>query len=185
MVGMVGALLVSGIAQAFYERAMGGSTLQAFMEGQNNVWFVQGIVMRLVFGFVFAAGYVVLMVDLLTIGRKRIAAERPEGARGGQARHERRADDRHIAVAGPVRIACGLLWRALLPRPACARTAGLGRAAVAAYLLLGMTTGLLALTALDFWWKALLLASFVAYWPIPPLTWRFLENLHEPEEQHS
>ena len=61
---------------------------------------------------------------------------------------------------------------------------GLGRAAVVAYLLLGVTTGLLALTALDFWWKALLLASFIAYWPIPPLTWRFLENLHEPEEQH-
>ncbi|MGH8035290.1 MAG: cbb3-type cytochrome c oxidase subunit I, partial [Lysobacterales bacterium] len=75
ILGMVGALLVSGIAQAFYERAMGGSTLQAFMEGQTNVWFVQGIVMRLVFGFVFAAGYVVLIYDLLTIGRKRSAAE--------------------------------------------------------------------------------------------------------------
>jgi len=33
------------------------------------------------------------------------------------------------------------------------------------------------------WWKALLVASFVAYLPIPPLTWRFLENLHEPGEQ--
>ena len=59
------------------------------------------------------------------------------------------------------------------------------RAAVAAYLLQGITTGLLALTPLDFWWKALLLASFVAYLPIPPLTWRFLEILHEPEEQQS
>jgi nitric oxide reductase subunit B len=39
------------------------------------VWFVQGIVMRLVFGFVFAAGYVVLIYDLLTIGRKRTAAK--------------------------------------------------------------------------------------------------------------
>jgi len=75
ILGMVGALLVSGIAQAFYERAMGGSTLQAFMEGQTNVWFVQGIVMRLVFGFVFAAGYAVLIYDLLTIGRKRTATE--------------------------------------------------------------------------------------------------------------
>jgi nitric oxide reductase subunit B len=75
VVGMVGALLVSGIAQAFYERAMGGSTLQAFMDAQNNVWFVQGIVMRLVFGFVFAAGYFVLMYDLLTIGRKRTASD--------------------------------------------------------------------------------------------------------------
>jgi hypothetical protein len=60
-----------------------------------------------------------------------------------------------------------------------------GRAAAIAYLLQGITTGLLALTPLDFWWKALLLASFVAYLPIPPLTWRFLELLHEPEEQRS
>jgi hypothetical protein len=61
----------------------------------------------------------------------------------------------------------------------------LRRAAVAAYLLQGVTTGLLTLSALDFWWKALLLASFVGYLPVPPLTWRFLENLHTPGEQHS
>ena len=73
LVGMVGALLVSGIAQAFYERAMGGSTLQAFIEAQRNPWFVQGMVMRLVFGFVFVAGYVVLVYDLLTLGRQRTA----------------------------------------------------------------------------------------------------------------
>jgi hypothetical protein len=59
------------------------------------------------------------------------------------------------------------------------------RAAVAAYLLQGVTTGLLASSALDLWWKALLVASFVAYLAIPPLTWRFLEQLHEPQEQHS
>jgi nitric oxide reductase subunit B len=45
------------------------------MEAQSNVWFVQGIVMRLIFGFVFAAGYIVLMYDLLTIGKKRGATE--------------------------------------------------------------------------------------------------------------
>jgi len=61
----------------------------------------------------------------------------------------------------------------------------LGRAAAFAYLLQEITTVLLAMTALDFWWKALLLASFVAYLPIPPLTWRLLENLHKPGEQHS
>ena len=75
LVGMVGALLVAGIAQAFYERAMGGSTLQAFMDAQRNPWFVQGIVMRFVFGFVFAAGYAVLVYDLLTLGRRRTATE--------------------------------------------------------------------------------------------------------------
>ena len=73
LVGMVGALLVSGIAQAFFERAIGGSTLQAFMDAQSNPWFMQGIVMRLVFGLVFAAGYASLMYDLLTVGRRRPA----------------------------------------------------------------------------------------------------------------
>lgn len=61
---------------------------------------------------------------------------------------------------------------------------GLARAAFAAWLLQGMVAGLLATSALDYWWKALLAASFVAYLPIPPLTWRLLENLHRPEESH-
>ena len=81
MVGMVGGLLVAGIAQAFIERAMGGSTLQAFMEASGNEWFVQGIVSRLAFGFVFAAGYLLLMYDLLTIGkRQKVAATMSAGA---------------------------------------------------------------------------------------------------------
>jgi nitric oxide reductase subunit B len=80
VVGMEGALLVSGIARAFFERAMGGSTFQAFMDGQTNKWFVEGIVMRLVFGLVFAAGYVVLLYDLLTVGKKRAVAEGMQGS---------------------------------------------------------------------------------------------------------
>ena len=71
MVGMVGALLISGIAQAFYERAIGGSTLQAFIEGQSNQWFMQGMTMRLAFGMIFAAGYTVLVYDLLTLGKRK------------------------------------------------------------------------------------------------------------------
>jgi hypothetical protein len=59
------------------------------------------------------------------------------------------------------------------------------RAAATAYLLQGVATGLLALSSLDLWWKVLLLASFLAFVAIPPLTWRFLERLHEPQEQHS
>ena len=59
------------------------------------------------------------------------------------------------------------------------------RAAAIAYAFQGVTAGLLAFSPLDFWWKVLLLASFVAYFPIPPLTWGLLENLHDPEEQHS
>jgi nitric oxide reductase subunit B len=78
LIGMVGALLLAGMAQAFYERAMGGSTLQAFIEAQRNPWFVQGIVVRLAFGFVFAAGYALLMYDLLTIGKRRTLGEAVE-----------------------------------------------------------------------------------------------------------
>jgi nitric oxide reductase subunit B len=73
MIGMVGALLISGIAQAFYERAIGGSTLQAFIEGQSNQWFMQGMTLRLAFGILFAAGYVVLVYDLLTLGKRKIS----------------------------------------------------------------------------------------------------------------
>jgi nitric oxide reductase subunit B len=70
LVGMVGALLISGFAQAFIERAQGGSTLEAFIAGQENFWFLDGMYARFAFGLVFAAGYAVLAYDLLTIGRR-------------------------------------------------------------------------------------------------------------------
>ena len=76
MIGMVGALLISGIAQAFYERAIGGSTLQAFIEGQSNPWFMQGMSARLAFGMIFAAGYVILVYDLLAFGKQKISHAR-------------------------------------------------------------------------------------------------------------
>lgn len=79
MIGMVGALLVAGMAQAFYERAIGGSTLEAFINAQTNPWFQQGMVTRLAFGFLFLAGFVVLVYDLLTIGR-RVPAVKPASA---------------------------------------------------------------------------------------------------------
>ena len=74
LIGMVGALLVSGMTQSFVERATGGSTLQAFMAGQQDPWFVSGMMLRFVFGLVFAAGYGILVYDLVTIGRQRGAA---------------------------------------------------------------------------------------------------------------
>jgi nitric oxide reductase subunit B len=40
LIGMAGSLLVAGMAQAFFERAIGGSTLEAFIAGQENPWFV-------------------------------------------------------------------------------------------------------------------------------------------------
>jgi nitric oxide reductase subunit B len=67
---MTGALLVSGFVQAFVERAIGGSTLNAFISGQENAWFVDGMVARFLLAIVFTAGYVVLVWDVLTVGRR-------------------------------------------------------------------------------------------------------------------
>jgi nitric oxide reductase subunit B len=69
VVGMTMALLVSGYDQAFIERALGGATWAAFFDAQDGVWFIQGMYWRQIWGFVTAAGLVLLIWDLLTIGR--------------------------------------------------------------------------------------------------------------------
>lgn len=79
MVGMVMGLLIAGMAQAFFGRAIGGSTLMAFTQASENPWFVSGMWARTGFGVVFAAGYVVLVYDLLTVSR-RVALPRAEAA---------------------------------------------------------------------------------------------------------
>ncbi|TAN02106.1 MAG: nitric-oxide reductase [Rhodanobacteraceae bacterium] len=79
MVGMVMGLLIAGMAQAFFGRAIGGSTLMAFTQASENPWFVSGMWARTGFGIVFAAGYVVLVYDLLTVSR-RVALPRAEAA---------------------------------------------------------------------------------------------------------
>lgn len=81
MVGMVMGLLLAGMAQAFFGRAIGGSTLMAFTTASENPWFVSGMYARMLFGLLFAAGYVVLVYDLLT-SPKRVAtlAMQPEPA---------------------------------------------------------------------------------------------------------
>jgi nitric oxide reductase subunit B len=84
LIGMAGALMVSGMTQAFYERAIGGSTFEAFVNAQANPWFIEGMWARLLFGLVFAAGYVVLAWDLLTVGRRvtlKASEPMPAGAR--------------------------------------------------------------------------------------------------------
>lgn len=68
--GMVGGLLIAGITQAIYERAQGGSTLQAFVVASENHWFRSAMYVRLIFGVVFALGYLILVYDLLAIGRR-------------------------------------------------------------------------------------------------------------------
>lgn len=77
MLGMTIALLIAGYEQSFIERAIGGSTWAAYFEGQTQPWFVQSMQWRMIFGVVMTAGLVLLLWDMLTIGRgeKRPAKE--------------------------------------------------------------------------------------------------------------
>ena len=68
MLGMTMAMLIAGYEQAFVERAIGGSTWQAFFEGQTQPWFVQAMYWRMAFGVVMTAGLLLLFWDLLSIG---------------------------------------------------------------------------------------------------------------------
>ena len=83
IIGMVGGLLIAGMAQAFYERALGGSTLQSFITAQGSSWFVEGMWVRAAFGVMFALGYVLLIVDLARVGRSTGAAPELRAAEVG------------------------------------------------------------------------------------------------------
>jgi nitric oxide reductase subunit B len=74
MLGMAGALLVAGMDQAFFERAVGGSTWSAYLSMQGRPWFIESMWARFVFGLVFASGYALLVYDLLAIGKSKQAA---------------------------------------------------------------------------------------------------------------
>lgn len=69
ILGMSGALTVSGFAQAMLERAVGGSTWQAFIIAQSHPWFTGGMVWRFGFSLLFLLAYLVLIYDLVTIGK--------------------------------------------------------------------------------------------------------------------
>ena len=71
VVGMTVALLISGYEQSFIERAVGGSTWLGYFTAQIHPWFVQGMWWRMFFGFVTLAGIILLVWDLLTIGKSR------------------------------------------------------------------------------------------------------------------
>lgn len=77
LVGMAGVLLLSGFVQSFVERALGGSTHLAFMLAQQNPSFVAGMYARFIFGLIFVAGYILLVYDFFTLGR-RVPARAPE-----------------------------------------------------------------------------------------------------------
>ena len=71
MVGMTIAFLIAGYEQSFVERAVGGSTWQAYFDGQTQPWFVEAMWWRMGFGVLMTAGLVILLVDLLRIGAAR------------------------------------------------------------------------------------------------------------------
>lgn len=81
-----------------------------------------------------------------------------------------------VAAGGAYGILLSLAfaWR----KPQCAT---LGRYAYAVQC--AVLTAILAATPLDWWWKLLVAFSGIAYYFIPPLTWRYLMHLHHiPEE---
>jgi nitric oxide reductase subunit B len=70
MIGMTMSLLVAGYVQSQIERAIGGSSWVAYFTAQADPWFMQGMVWRELSGWVFAAGFILLVWDLLTIGKR-------------------------------------------------------------------------------------------------------------------
>jgi nitric oxide reductase subunit B len=83
MLGMSVALIIAGYQQSFIERAIGGSTWSAYFEAQADPAFVTAMWWRLIMGFVVLAGYIVLIWDLLVVGRheERTATEVPREER--------------------------------------------------------------------------------------------------------
>jgi len=69
VIGMTMALLIAGYEQSFIERAIEGSTWSGYFAAQVHPWFVQGMHWRMVFGLVTTAGIILLVWDLLTIGK--------------------------------------------------------------------------------------------------------------------
>lgn len=76
VVGMTVALLISGYEQSFIERAVGGSTWLGYFTAQVHPWFVQGMEWRMIFGVMTAAGIVLLLWDLLTIGKEPVSSQK-------------------------------------------------------------------------------------------------------------
>jgi nitric oxide reductase subunit B len=68
--GITGALTVSGFTQAMFERAVGGSTWEAYVQAQLHPWFTGGMAWFFGFGVLFLIAYACLVYDLLTIGRR-------------------------------------------------------------------------------------------------------------------
>jgi nitric oxide reductase subunit B len=69
VIGMTVALLIAGYEQSQIERAIHGSGWQGYFAAQTRPWFVQAMDWRQIFGWITAAGTVLLVWDLLVIGK--------------------------------------------------------------------------------------------------------------------
>ena len=69
VMGMTIAMLIAGYEQSFIERAVGGSTWQAYFSAQTAPAFVLAMQWRMAFGVMTALGMLLLFWDLLTIGK--------------------------------------------------------------------------------------------------------------------
>jgi nitric oxide reductase subunit B len=70
MIGMVMALLIAGYSQSQIERAVEGSTWMGYFAAQAHPSFLNAMFWRQVSGIIFALGYVLLVWDLLTLGKR-------------------------------------------------------------------------------------------------------------------
>jgi len=70
MLGMTMGMLVAGYEQSQIERAMEGSTWAGYFAAQAHPWFTQAMKWRQISGWAFTLGYILLVWDLLTIGKR-------------------------------------------------------------------------------------------------------------------
>jgi nitric oxide reductase subunit B len=70
--GMTIALTISGYVQVLVSRAQMGATWAGYFDGQSGMWFAQGMDWRLIMGVITFVGFLVLVVDLLGIGKSEI-----------------------------------------------------------------------------------------------------------------
>ena len=74
VLGMTMAMLIAGYEQAFIERAVEGSTWYGYFAAQQQPWFIQSMIWREVFGVMSTLGVILLMWDLMTIGKRETRA---------------------------------------------------------------------------------------------------------------
>ncbi len=70
MIGMTMALLIAGYEQSQIERAIEGSSWVGYFAAQAHPWFVQAMKWRQISGYLFSLGYILLVWDLFTIGKR-------------------------------------------------------------------------------------------------------------------